>query len=133
MYNYTDTVQLQQRAGPRSAAKHAAKRSNDPAFRCSDVVPQILSSHIQIMYTVASDVLAGPTYVLKGSCPGGEPAMKESEQDVGRLKQLELKADENYLVEKLPLEDYIGKVPRGVEECHEYHSQMLTFHISQIE
>ncbi|GBM90246.1 hypothetical protein AVEN_67735-1 [Araneus ventricosus] len=34
---------------------------------------------------------------------------------------------------KLPLEDHLGKVPRGVEECHQHNAGPLRFHVSQLE
>ncbi|GBM08918.1 PiggyBac transposable element-derived protein 4 [Araneus ventricosus] len=54
----------------------------------------------------------------RGTSPGSGPAMEESEHDVGSLEQLELYEDDHYLDGKLPLEDHLRNVLRGVEECH---------------
>ncbi|GFU70123.1 15-hydroxyprostaglandin dehydrogenase [Trichonephila clavipes] len=58
---------------------------------------------------MASAVLANPTRALQGTNRGSGPAMKESENGVGSLKQLLLYADEHYLPGKLPLGDHLGK------------------------
>ncbi|GBN81351.1 hypothetical protein AVEN_229843-1 [Araneus ventricosus] len=65
--------------------------------------------------------------------PGSGPTMEESEHDVGSLEELELYADEHYLAGKVPLEDHLGKVPRGVEECHQHNAGPLRFHVPQLE
>lgn len=44
--------------------------------------------------------------------------MEEPEHDVGNRDQLELYTYEHYLAGELPQEDHLGKVQRGVEECH---------------
>ncbi|GBN42742.1 hypothetical protein AVEN_114407-1 [Araneus ventricosus] len=59
--------------------------------------------------------------------------MEESEHDVGSLKKLELYADEHYLAGKLPLEDHLGKVPRGVKKCHQLDAGPLRFHVPHLE
>ncbi|GBM51951.1 hypothetical protein AVEN_194248-1 [Araneus ventricosus] len=59
--------------------------------------------------------------------------MEESEHDVGSLEKLELYADEHYLARKLPLEDHLGKVPRGAEEYHQDNAGPLRFHVPQLE
>ncbi|GFX78186.1 uncharacterized protein TNCV_5135331 [Trichonephila clavipes] len=58
--------------------------------------------------------------------------MEESENDVGSLEQLLLYADEHYLAGKLPLENHLGKVLRGVEEYHQRNVGPLRFHASQL-
>ncbi|GFX87137.1 uncharacterized protein TNCV_2151901 [Trichonephila clavipes] len=58
---------------------------------------------------MASAVLADPPRALQGTNRGSEPAMEESENDVGSLEQLLLYADEHYLAGKLPLGDHLGK------------------------
>lgn len=59
--------------------------------------------------------------------------MEVSEHEVGSLKQLELYADEHYLDGKLPLEDHLGKLSYGVDECHQYTDGLLRFQVSQLE
>ncbi|GFW17217.1 probable leucine--tRNA ligase, mitochondrial [Trichonephila clavipes] len=69
-------------------------------------------NHVQ-SDTMASAVLADATRALQGINRGSGPAMEESENDVGSLKQLLLYADEQYLAGKLPLGDNLGKVLHG--------------------
>ncbi|GFY16706.1 15-hydroxyprostaglandin dehydrogenase [Trichonephila clavipes] len=54
--------------------------------------------------TMASAVLADPTRALQATNRGSEPAMEESENDVGALEQLLLYGDEHYLAENCPCE-----------------------------
>ncbi|GFX05715.1 uncharacterized protein TNCV_3198321 [Trichonephila clavipes] len=68
---------------------------------------------------MASTVLADPTRALQGTNRGSGPAMEESENDVGSLEQFLVYADEQYLAEKLPLGEHLGKVLHGVEEYHQ--------------
>lgn len=56
--------------------------------------------------------------------------MKESEHNVGNFEQLELYADKHYLAQKMPLGNHLGKIPRGVKECHQHNGGPLRFHIS---
>ncbi|GFT15988.1 15-hydroxyprostaglandin dehydrogenase [Trichonephila clavipes] len=70
-------------------------------------------NHVQ-SDTMASAVLADPTRALQGTNRVREPAMEESENDVGSLEQLLLYADEHYLAGKLHLGDHLGKVLHGV-------------------
>ncbi|GFU15325.1 hypothetical protein TNCV_954651 [Trichonephila clavipes] len=51
--------------------------------------------------TNASAVLADPTRALQGTNRGSGPAMEESENDLGSLKQLLLYEDEHYLAAKI--------------------------------
>ncbi|GFT61222.1 uncharacterized protein TNCV_1613761 [Trichonephila clavipes] len=81
---------------------------------------------------MASVILADPTRALQGTNRGSEPAMEESENDVGSLEQLLLYADEHYLAGKLPLGDHLGKVLHGVEEYHQHNVGPLRFHTSQL-
>ncbi|GFX90096.1 15-hydroxyprostaglandin dehydrogenase [Trichonephila clavipes] len=67
---------------------------------------------------MASAVSADPTRALQGTNRWSEPAIKESENDVGSLKQLLLYADEHYLAGKLLLGDHLRNVLHGVEEYH---------------
>ncbi|GFV47671.1 transposable element Tc1 transposase [Trichonephila clavipes] len=53
-------------------------------------------NHVQ-SDTLASAVLADLTRALQGTNRGSEPAMEESENDVGSVEQLLLYADEHYL------------------------------------
>ncbi|GFW49278.1 15-hydroxyprostaglandin dehydrogenase [Trichonephila clavipes] len=69
-------------------------------------------NHVQ-SDTMASAVLADTTRALLGTNRGSEPAMVESENDVGSLEQLMLYTDEHYLAGKLPLGDHLGKVLHG--------------------
>ncbi|GFT21847.1 15-hydroxyprostaglandin dehydrogenase [Trichonephila clavipes] len=62
---------------------------------------------------MASSVLADPTRALQGTYRGSRPAMEESENDLGSLKQLWVYADEHYLAGKLPLGYHLGKVLHG--------------------
>ncbi|GFX52482.1 uncharacterized protein TNCV_4324981 [Trichonephila clavipes] len=81
---------------------------------------------------MASTVLADPTRALQGTNRGSGPAMEESENDVGRLEQLLLYADEHYLAGKLLLGEHLGKVLHGVEEYHQRNVGPLRFHASQL-
>ncbi|GFX71183.1 15-hydroxyprostaglandin dehydrogenase [Trichonephila clavipes] len=81
---------------------------------------------------MASAVLADPTRALQGTNRGSGPAMEESENDVGSLKQLLLYAEELYLAGKLPVGDHLGKVLHGVEEYHQRNVGPLSFHASQL-
>ncbi|GFX88311.1 uncharacterized protein TNCV_1705321 [Trichonephila clavipes] len=81
---------------------------------------------------MASAFLADPTRALQGANRGSEPAMEESENDVGSLEQLSLYADEHYLAGKLPLGDHLGKVLHGVEEYHQRNVGPLKFPASQL-
>ncbi|GFV16123.1 uncharacterized protein TNCV_3378871 [Trichonephila clavipes] len=67
---------------------------------------------------MTSTVLADPTRALQRTNLGIEPAMEESENDVGSLEQLLLYADEHYLAGKLPLGDHLGKAmaPRQLHQ-----------------
>ncbi|GFX76494.1 15-hydroxyprostaglandin dehydrogenase [Trichonephila clavipes] len=75
-------------------------------------------NHVQ-SNTIASAVLDDPTHALQGTNRGSGPVIQEFENDVGRLEQLLLYADEHYLAGKLPLGDHLGKVLHGVEEYHQ--------------
>ncbi|GFX85499.1 uncharacterized protein TNCV_3716711 [Trichonephila clavipes] len=68
---------------------------------------------------MASAVLVDPTRALQGTNWGSGPAKEESENEVGRLEQLLLYADEHYLAGKLSLGDHFGKVLHGVEKYHQ--------------
>ncbi|GFW85775.1 uncharacterized protein TNCV_854241 [Trichonephila clavipes] len=81
---------------------------------------------------MASAVLADPTRALQGTNQGSGPAMEESENDVGSLRQLLLYADEHYLAGKLPLGDHLGKILHGIEEYHQRNVGPLRFHVSQL-
>ncbi|GFY15716.1 uncharacterized protein TNCV_1283611 [Trichonephila clavipes] len=81
---------------------------------------------------MASAVLADPTRTPQGTNRGNEPAMEESENDVGSLEQLLLYADEHYLTGQLPLGEHLGTVLHGVEEYHQSNVGPLRFHASQL-
>ncbi|GFV72327.1 uncharacterized protein TNCV_637891 [Trichonephila clavipes] len=81
---------------------------------------------------MASAVLTNPTRVPQGTNWGSGPAMEESENDVGSLKQLFLYADEHYLAVKLPLGDHLGVVLHGVEEYHQRNASPLRIHASHL-
>ncbi|GFW23438.1 uncharacterized protein TNCV_3805351 [Trichonephila clavipes] len=81
---------------------------------------------------MASAVSADPTRALQGTNRRSGPAMEESENDVGSLKQLLLYADEHYLAGKLPLGDHLGKVLHGIDEYHQRNVGPLRFHASQL-
>ncbi|GFV09846.1 15-hydroxyprostaglandin dehydrogenase [Trichonephila clavipes] len=68
---------------------------------------------------MASAVLADPTRALQGTNRASRPAMEESENDVGRLEQLLLYADEPYLAGKSPLGDHLGKVIASPRPLHQ--------------
>lgn len=59
--------------------------------------------------------------------------MEETEHDIGRFERLKLYVDEHYLNGKLSLEDKLEKVPRGVNECHQYTAGPLRIYVSQSE
>ncbi|GFT56169.1 15-hydroxyprostaglandin dehydrogenase [Trichonephila clavipes] len=88
-------------------------------------------NHVQ-SDTMASAVLANHTRALQGTNRRSEPAMEESENDVGSLEQLLLYVDEHYLARKVPLGDHLGKVLHGVEEYHQRNVGPLRFHASQL-
>ncbi|GFU47245.1 uncharacterized protein TNCV_1299201 [Trichonephila clavipes] len=88
-------------------------------------------NHVQ-SDTMASAVLADPTRALQGTNRGSEPAMEESENDVGSLEQLLLYADEHYLAGKLPLGDHLEKILHGVVEYHQRNVGPLRFYASQL-
>ncbi|GFV40316.1 uncharacterized protein TNCV_4900351 [Trichonephila clavipes] len=81
---------------------------------------------------MASAVLAYPTRAIKGTNQGSGPVMKESENDVGKLEQLLLYADEHYLAGKLPLGDHLGKVLHAFEEYHQRNVATLRFYTSPL-
>ncbi|GFT22905.1 hypothetical protein TNCV_1857241 [Trichonephila clavipes] len=63
----------------------------------------------------------------------GRSTICEFEHDVESLELFELKTNEPYLAEKLPLEEHLGKAPSGVEECHQHNTGSLKSHILQLE
>ncbi|GFU35175.1 15-hydroxyprostaglandin dehydrogenase [Trichonephila clavipes] len=81
---------------------------------------------------MASVVLADTTRALQGTYRGSGPAMEESENDLGRLEQLLLYADEHYLAGKLTLGDHLGKVLQGVKEYQQRNVGPLRFQASQL-
>ncbi|GFV60519.1 uncharacterized protein TNCV_3471541 [Trichonephila clavipes] len=81
---------------------------------------------------MTSAILADPTCALTGTNWESGPAMEESENDIERLEQLLLYADEHYLAGKLPLGDHLGKVLHGVEEYHQRNVGQFRFHASQL-
>ncbi|GFS59604.1 uncharacterized protein TNCV_2581191 [Trichonephila clavipes] len=91
-------------------------------------------NHVQ-SDTMASAVLADPTRALQGTHRGSGPAMEESENDVERLEQLLLYADEHYLAGKLPLgppnRTQLSSVPKTNRDLslNTTFCQSGTFHI----
>ncbi|GFR28097.1 hypothetical protein TNCT_207611 [Trichonephila clavata] len=51
--------------------------------------------------------------------------MEECEHDI---KSLELHMEWLYLAEKLPLEDHLGKVLEGIDECFHHNTSPLRLH-----